>query len=206
MAIPDKQLLRALKEQNIRLKEQKQDLQGEVNRLRQTIRSLNKLQCNVEAITQGSDILMVIANILEATLEAVNSFDGSLLLLDEETDELVFVAVFGEGEEDLPGQRIAADAGIAGSIATHRKPTLVSDVEKDPRWLPAIDQSTGFLTSSLMGAPLEFGHRVLGVLEVVNPRNTASFTEADLDILILASRLASFVLAYAEEITSFIPE
>ena len=200
MPVADKQLLRALKEENIYLKEQNQDLKAEVDRLWSIIQSLNKLQCNVEAITNGADILAIISNILDATLDAVNSLDGSLLLLDEETNELVFVAVFGEGEENLLGHRIPADAGIAGWVATHQEPTLVSDVQEDPRWSPATDQSTGFVTSSLMGVPLEFGNRVLGVLEVVNHQSNHPFEAADLDILILVSRLASFILAYAEEV------
>lgn len=206
MAIADKQLLLALKKENTYLKEQNQDLKAEVDQLWSIIQSLNKLQCNVDAITNGADILAIISNILDATLDAVNSLDGSLLLMDEETNELVFVAVFGEGEEDLPGQRIPTDASLAGWVATHREPTLVPDVQEDSRWLPTMDQSIDFVTSSLMAVPLEFGNRVLGVLEVVNPQNAQSFTEADLDILILVSRLASFILAYAEEITTALPE
>ncbi len=201
MVAADKQLLLALKEENIRLKEQTQDLKAEVERFWQVIRALNKLQCNVEALDADTDVLGVILNILHATLEAVSSRDGSLLLLDEETKELVFVAVVGESQEDLIGYRIPADAGVAGWVATHRQPALVPNVREDPRWLPTVDQWIGFKTTCLMGAPLEFGKRVLGVLEVVNPQDGKPFTEDDLDILVLVSRLASFVLAYTEEVT-----
>jgi len=201
MAVVDRQLLLALKEDNTYLKKQNQDLKEDVDRLRQVILALNKLQCNVEALDVDTDILGVISNLLTATLEAVNSRDGSLLLLDEETNELVFVAVLGESQGDLIGYRIPADAGIAGWVSTHRQPALVPDVREDPRWLPTVDQWIGFHTACLMAAPLEFGERVLGVLEVVYPQDEKPFAESDLDILVLASRLASFVLAYTEEIT-----
>ena len=201
MAVADRQLLLALKEDNTCLKKQNQDLKADVDRLRQVILALNKLQFNVEALGSNTDILGVISNLLTATLEAVNSRDGSLLLLDEETNELVFVAVLGESQENLIGYRIPADAGIAGWVATHRLPALVPNVRKDPRWLPTVDQWIGFHTSCLMAAPLEFGERILGILEVVNPQDGKPFTESDLDILVLASRLASFVLAYTEEVT-----
>jgi len=201
MAIADRQLLQALKEENVRLREHSQDLQADVDRLRQVIIALNKLHCNVEALDADTDVLGLILNILNAALVAVNSMDGSLLLLDEDSNELVFVAVIGQSQEDLTGYRIPADMGIAGWIATHRKPTIVPNVREDPRWLSTVDQWVGFHTTCLMGAPLEFGKRVLGVLEVLNPQDGKTFAESDLDILILASRLASFVLAYTEEIT-----
>lgn len=201
MVAADKQLLHALKEENTHLKEQNQDLKAEIDRLWQVIRALNKLQCNVEVLDANTDILSVILNILQATLEAVSSQDGSLLLLDDETDELVFVAVEGESHEDLTGYRIPSDAGIAGWIATNKEPALVPNVREDPRWLPTVDQWIGFKTTCLMGAPLEFGGRVLGVVEVVNPQEGKPFTEADLDILVLVSRLASFVLTCTEEAT-----
>ena len=206
MATADRQLLQALKEENVRLREHSQDLQADVDRLWQVILALNKLQCNVEVLAEDTDVLEIISNILHATLEAVNSLDGSLLLLDEESNELVFVAVLGQSREDLIGYRIPADAGIAGWIATHREPDIIPNVREDSRWLPTIDQWLGFQTTCLMGAPLEFGKRVLGVLEVLNPQDGKPFTESDLDILILVSRLASFVLAYTEEITKTHPD
>ena len=43
---------------------------------------------------------------------------SSIFLLDERTDELVFEAVAGEGEETLVGMRIPSGTGIAGWVVS----------------------------------------------------------------------------------------
>ena len=61
--------------------------------------------------------------LLSAIVEVARSIFGakasSILLLDAETDELVFEAVVGEGEDTLLGRRFPADTGIAGWVS-HR--------------------------------------------------------------------------------------
>ena len=67
--------------------------------------------------------------LLQATVEVARAIYGakaaSVFLLDEETDELVFEAVAGEGEGELIGMRFPADTGIAGWGLTTRQPLIV---------------------------------------------------------------------------------
>jgi len=141
----------------------------------------------------------MVMNILVIALEAVNSENGSILLLDEESDELVFVAVVGIRAEELTDYRIPGGSGIAGWVKTNKKSALVTDVRKDDRWISAVDQSIGFHTRSLIAVPLILQDRVLGVMEVVNSMTEDHFNDADLDLLQLVARLASFVFGFTEE-------
>jgi sigma-B regulation protein RsbU (phosphoserine phosphatase) len=141
----------------------------------------------------------MVMNILSIALEAVNSENGSILLLDNETDELVFVAVVGERQEELSDYRIPADSGVAGWVKTQKKSALVPDVRKDDRWISAVDQSIGFHTQSLMAVPLILEDRIIGVMEVVNSITEDHFNDTDLSLLLLVARLASFVFGYSEE-------
>jgi GAF domain-containing protein len=141
----------------------------------------------------------MVMNILTIALEAVESENGSILLLDEESDELVFVAVVGVRQEELTDYRIPAGSGIAGWVKTYKKSALVPDVRKDDRWISSVDQSIGFHTRSLMAVPLILEDRVMGVMEVVNSMPEDHFNETDLSLLLLVARLASFVFGCAEE-------
>ena len=195
----DPQLLRTLKEEITDLKKEKSDLNNENSRLWNVIQALNELQCNLQVFSTSSDLLKMVMNILTIALEAVDSENGSILLLDEESDELVFVAVEGTRQKELTDFRIPADSGIAGWVKTHKKSALVPDVRKDDRWISAVDQSIGFHTQSLMAVPLILEDRVLGVMEVVNSMTEDHFNETDLSLLLLVARLASFVFGRAEE-------
>ena len=195
----DPQLLRTLKEEIAELKRDKLELKEENSRLWNVIQALNELQCNLQIFSTSSDLLKMVMNILAIALEAVDSENGSILLLDEDSDELVFVAVEGTRQEELVNFRIPADSGIAGWVKTHKKSALVPDVRKDDRWISAVDQSIGFHTQSLMAVPLILEDRVLGVMEVVNSLTEDHYNETDLSLLLLVARLASFVFGRAEE-------
>ena len=195
----DPQLLRSLKDVNISLKHENEDLKDQNSRLWKVIQSLNELQSNPQAITSLSDLLEMVMNILTIALDAVKSKDGSILLLDDENDELVFVAVVGDRSAELTDYRIPAGAGVAGWVNLHKKAALVADVRKDDRWISAVDQSIGFHTQSLMAVPLILEDRVLGVIEVVNSRSENLFNEKDLELLQLVARLASYVFGSTED-------
>lgn len=195
----DPQLLRSLKEEISNLKHENDLLKDQNSRLWTVIRSLNELQGNPRIVSTPSDLLKMVMNILTLALDAVKSENGSILLLDEESDELVFVAVVGDRSEELTDFRIPAGSGIAGWVNLNKKAALVSDVRNDDRWISAVDQSIGFHTQSLMAAPLMIEDRILGVIEVVNSRSENLFTDKDLDLLQLVARLASYVFGSAEQ-------
>ena len=192
-------LLRKIKDEIADLRRENSNLKDENSRLWKVIRALNELEGNLEAFSTSEDILNLVMNILVIALEAVDSENGSILLLDEETDELVFVAVVGERQKELTDFRIPASSGVAGWVKTYKKPALVTDVRKDDRWMSAVDQSIGFHTQSLMAVPLILEKRVLGVMEVVNSLSEDHFTDTDLSLVQLVARLASFVFGYTEE-------
>ena len=193
------QTLRSLREENNRLRDETQNLQKEMDRLRQIIHSLNMLQYNIDAITPDTDVLALIHNILSAAIEAIGSSDGSLLLLDADAEQLVFVEVIGTSREQLVGFRIPFDEGVAGWVLTNKSPTIVPNVRHDEHWSPTVDESIGFHTAALICIPLLDGERPLGVIEVLNPFSKGIFHAEDLDILSLVARLASLALIRAEK-------
>jgi GAF domain-containing protein len=197
MSIPT-EIMRELREENSRLKVENQLLVNQLHRLRQSIRSLFKLQAKLDQITPQTDPYDVINTILSAALEAVDSRDGSLMLVDEETQELVFVHVLGSAQEQLTGYRLPPGEGIANYAVSSRAPKLVPDVRQEPRFSPLVDKLTGFLTTSLICVPLLDNTRALGAIEVVNKTGGDPFRKDDVDIMMLVAHLATLVILRAE--------
>lgn len=195
---PVVEIPREIREEFYRLKQDNQTLQDEIFRLRQTMRSLVKLQSRIEQITPESDPHELIHLILSTALEAVNSNNGSLMLLDEKTNDLVFVHVIGSAKTNLLNYRLTAGQGIAHWVVASRTPKLVLDARAEPLFSPQVDQLTGFLTISLICVPLYHNDRTLGALEVVNTINGEPFKQEDVDVLQLVARLATLAILKAE--------
>lgn len=188
-----------LQMENARLRQKAERLEREARRLQRAVQALNCLLNALSDVTPEVDAVSLVRKVLSVAVQAVDSEDGSLLLLDEKRGELVFAAVTGENAEILEGYRIPADEGVVGWCIRHREPRLVADARLDPDFSPLVDRHIAFQTRSLMAIPLLAGERVLGALEIVNTRSGEPFTENDLDVMRLVGYLASEVLARAEE-------
>ncbi|MGW2086645.1 GAF domain-containing protein [Streptomyces sp. NPDC001880] len=146
------------------------------------------------ADTHRRELLQSIVDVARAIFGAAA---GSVFLLDEEADELVFQAVSGQGEEFLVGRRFPAGRGIAGWVATSGEPMVVDDLTTDSSFDRALAESTEFVPSALMAAPLISDGRVLGVLEVLDPSPRARTDIRELDLLAMFARQAAAALRVA---------
>lgn len=199
MATDLSQTLRQLQQENVRLKSENTNLRDYMIRMQQAVRSLISLQNQLDQITEKTNVHELVERILSAAMTAVDSENGSLLLLDEESGELVFVKVFGEAQGKLEHFRLPKGKGVAGWVVANRTSRLVDEASKDPYFTPEVDKLTGMETYTLICVPLLDGNRVMGALEVVNKRKGGSFSEADRDTMLLVGRLASMAIVLAEK-------
>src|SRR3972149_3496198 len=105
-----------------RLKDENQDLRAELAVLHSSIRALSALQDLIQRLTPSTDVLDLLGDLLESVLAVVGASDGSLLLVDEETKEMVFAVVHGKAKERLTGYRLPHGQGIAGWGGANRQP------------------------------------------------------------------------------------
>ena len=108
---------------------------------------------------------------------------ASIFLLDEEADELVFEAVSGRGEGTLVGARFPSSTGIAGFALVTRQPLVVDDLGADPRFSRDRAESTGYVPTSIVAAPLLHEEQALGVLSVLDRADDRPFGLAELELL-----------------------
>jgi len=156
----------------------------------------DELRAAVAAGVLGSEdqyraLLQSIVDVARAIFKAKAS---SILLLDEEADELVFEAAADEASEALIGKRFPSSTGIAGFVLVSRQPLVIEDVLTDPRFSRETAESTGFVPKGLMAVPLLHDERVLGVLEVLDRPQDTRFTLAEMELLGLFANQAAIAL------------
>lgn len=119
-----------------------------------------------EAERDHSELLASVVNVARALFGAAAA---SVFLLNDESDELVFEAVSGAGEDHLVGERFPASRGIAGWVLGAQEPLVVSDLADNPVFARDLAETTGYVPRSLMAAPLLRGEETIGVMEVLDP-------------------------------------
>ncbi len=181
-----------------RLRQENQELKEELTALRSAIRGLSALQEIIQRVTPDVNPILLLDDLLGSVLDVLGASDGSLLLLDEETEELVFAIVHGDARDRLRGYRLPPGRGIAGWVADQREPAIVHDVRKDPRFFPQVDETFGFYTQTLACVPLLDGDRVLGVIEAVNKQAEREFSAEDHHLLLVVAQLAAAAIQRAE--------
>ncbi len=134
-------------------------------------------------LTTSLNLDDVLHSVMSTAVELLHCEAGSLLLTDEQTDELVFRVVVGPASKKLLGTRLPPGVGIVGSVAKDGKPLIVNDAKSDPRHYRGIDHQTSLQTVSLLCVPLINKGRVIGVLEVMNKNDRTPFHNDDLDAL-----------------------
>jgi GAF domain-containing protein len=157
----------------------------------------DKLKQLISIATQLSSTLHVeelLQLIMTSAAELLDARSGSLLLLDQSTNELVFRVASSEPE--LVGQRMPADKGVAGQALQGGKPVVVSDASQDQRVYREVDQAMGTATESLIAVPLLAGGKQLGVIEVMNKRS-GSFTTEDEELAVALASLAAVAIENA---------
>jgi GAF domain-containing protein len=154
------------------------------------------LRAAVAAGVLGSedDFRQLLNSVVEVARAIFRAKASSIFLLDEETDELVFEAVAGEGADTLIGQRFPSSTGIAGWVLVTRQPLVIEDVTTDKRFGREVAESTGYVPKGLMAVPLLHEERSLGVLEVLDRPTNSRFSLQEMDLLGIFANQASIAL------------
>jgi GAF domain-containing protein len=126
----------------------------------------------------------LLESIVAAAAQAIGARYGSLFLIDEDSQELVFEVSLRERLEDLRNIRVPLGRGIAGLVAMSAQPIAVSDVRSDPRHAAEVAEQTGYTPKSMLCVPLQHGDRVIGVLELLDKTDDAdTFSLSDMQAL-----------------------
>ena len=135
------------------------------------------------SITSSLDLRIVLNAIMEKAVEILDAEAGSLLLIDEKTQELVFEVILGPAASKLAGQRLPMGKGIVGAVAQSGRPQIVNSAQTDTRWLRDVGQTDRFVTRALLTVPMKAKDNVIGVIQVLNKIDGTPFDEDDQTLL-----------------------
>jgi len=128
--------------------------------------------------------------ILERSIQLLNAEQGSLMLIDHDTSELLIKARKGVG--DILKTRLRKDECIAGRVVDTERPLLVEDVERHP--LVRRTNRPHYKTKSFISVPIKVEDRVEGVINITDKIDRKRFDEHDLKMLEAFTASASIAI------------
>jgi K+-sensing histidine kinase KdpD len=150
---------------------------------------------HVQAVTDAALAHLEVTQLLNVLLPRIRDIlrtdTCAVLLLDEETNELVARAALGIEEE--VGVRIPVGAGFAGRVADEARP-MVIEVDEYPVYNPILREKQ---LKSMVGVPLLVRGESLGVLHVgtLTPR---IFTHDEVELLQLVAERVAIAIERAQ--------
>src|SRR3954454_19712780 len=121
-----------------------------------------------KALTSSLNLDSILQTIMDKMAVFFRPDTWSLLMVDEQKDELYFAIAVGPAADTLKTLRLKVGEGIAGWVAKHGESLLVPDVYTDPRFAKRIDEMTKWQTRSMICVPLKSKNRVLAVIQLIN--------------------------------------
>jgi diguanylate cyclase (GGDEF)-like protein len=119
-------------------------------------------------------------------IQLLEAEKASLMLLDDESNELVLKSAKGVGK-DRVSLRIKLGDLVAGWVAQQGEVLLVKDIDDDPR-LRLHPKNKRYKTKSFISFPLKVEKKVIGVLNVTDKLSaTKIFNEEDMRYLSLVA-------------------
>lgn len=156
----------------------------ETERRAKQLATLNEITQQLTSTLEHEPLLQ---NILESAVQILDCEAGTLFMVDEDTNELVFTVTVGPAASDLIGKRIPAGQGIVGEAVETRAPVVENNTRESKDWAKSTakstDEKTGFSTQALLAVPLQIKERVIGVVEVINKKDGLPFINDDKNLL-----------------------
>jgi nitrate/nitrite-specific signal transduction histidine kinase len=159
--------VRNIEKRSQELKEQVKERTREIERRTQELESLYQADEELYRRVHLEEVLQTLVNIALAILQADKS---SLLLWDEERENLTVRAAQGYQEQTLEKMTFAKGEGTVGIAATTGETVIVEDAKEDPRVVAHIIDPEGI--RSFMHVPIKIKGQIFGVFnaDYVQPR------------------------------------
>ncbi|MBN1657608.1 MAG: response regulator [Anaerolineae bacterium] len=181
---------------NQKLKQGMKELAGAVRRNAQLYEASTRQAEQLATVNRVAQMIAgclgqkeIMRTLVQSVRESLGVESATLLLCDDERDELVFDIILGDQVAEAGTFRMPRDRGVAGWVVTRGEALCVNDVAGDPRFNPEIDAESGFRTRSILCVPLLAPQGVVGAIEAINkldnrrPGVYGAFDDEDLELL-----------------------
>jgi signal transduction protein with GAF and PtsI domain len=137
----------------------------------------------------------LLRSIVEATVTLFQANAASIALFDPPTGRLVFRVAAGEQGQGVVGLSIPPDQGLAGYVFSTGQALALSDVANDSRFGRATAEKTAYIPSSIVAVPLVDDAGTIGVLEVLDKRDSVAFSLRDVELAAVFARQAAVAIS-----------
>lgn len=156
---------------------------------RQNVSRISTLYKLGNTVNSSLKLVEVMRLVLDSTIELLGAQAGSIMLLDEKTDEMRIFVAYGLSEEIIKTVRVKLGEGISGTVAKTGEPRLLLKGVKESKSLSEKKE-----IPSAMCVPLKVKDKVIGVLNISGKVSGDNFLREDLELLqIMASNCAGAI-------------
>ena len=155
---------------------------------------LERLLEVVRGLTTAPDLESFLQTVIAEASEMTDSELASILEYDDGAKELRFLAMQWFDRDLLRPMGVPLDGSAAGWVYSKGQSLIIQDAKVDQRHFKTVDRVTKHTTSSLAAVPLIVSGEVIGVLEALNKKDNAHYTEEDLTILETLGALAAHAM------------
>ncbi len=128
-------------------------------------------------------------------MELLNVEAGALFLLDESGENLICRA--SVGPKNIEGLSVPHGSGVVGRSVAHDRIEIVENAYEDKSFFKQADATSGFVTRSILCAPMRVGAKRIGAVEVLNKKNGRPFDAKDENMLQVMGNAAALAISNA---------
>ncbi len=144
-----------------------------------------------QAFTDLTNLSDLLQSILETAIQETGADRGSIMLLDEGSQTLYIGAAVGLPRDVVEHHRQKVGEGIAGWVAEHQRPLILTEGDIPPFALPWLRGRNAY---SSISVPMLHQGTLVGVLNLTKRPGKTPFIEGDVEfITILATQAAAAI-------------
>jgi GAF domain-containing protein len=137
----------------------------------------------------------LLQSIVDATVRLFDAEAASVALFERDPDRLEFKVAAGPRGAGAIGMSVPPTKGIVGYVYSTGQALALSDVGSDPRFDRKAAERTGYTPRSIAAVPLLDGDSTVGVLQLLDKRDSPSFTLRDVELLGVFAQQAGIAIA-----------
>lgn len=159
-------------------------------------RLLARLADLSQRLAVSLDLEETLLQVAALTADAMDAEASAVFLIDEAQGRIVCRAC--AGPVDIRGLSLRMDQGLVGRAIARGECEIVRDASTDPDFAGrSLQQPGGFVTRSVVTAPIMTSEGPIGALQVLNKRGGALFGPEDADALRLLAAPTALALNHA---------
>lgn len=143
----------------------------------------------------GESTEAVLRTVVEAAVALFGAEAASIALYDPAADLLVFRVAAGSQGDSVVGLSVTPSTGLAGYVFSTGQAIAQSDVERDSRFGREVAAQTGYIPRSVVAVPLVDEEGTIGVLEVLDKVDSASFSIRDIELASIFAHQAAVAIS-----------